>query len=74
MRYNSDKFAKDNSECASLRAGDLPKAEKVEEIDPEANAGACVAAANRQNENDEKKGSVNVVPSGRKHPTFVSPD
>lgn len=66
--------SKDNSECATLRIGNLPQPSEVEEIDPDANAGACVAAANRQNENDEKKGSVNVVPSGRKHPTFVNSD
>lgn len=66
--------SKSNSEDSTLRVGDLPKAEKVEEIDPDANANACVAAANRQNENDEKKGSVNVVPSGREHPTFTTSD
>jgi hypothetical protein len=63
--------SKDNSECASLRVGDLPKAEKVVEINPEANAGAAVVCAARQNSTDGKEGSINVVPSGREHPTRV---
>jgi len=56
---------KDDSECATLRIGNLPRAEKVEEVDSEENAGACVAAAEKQN-------NRNVVPSGKAHPTFVS--
>ena len=48
-----------------------PKAEKVTEVDSEENAGAAIKAAARQNENDEKEGSVNVVPSGRDFPTRV---
>lgn len=62
---------KDNSECASLRIGALPQPCKVTEVDPEKNAGAAIAAAKRQNENDEKEGSVNQVPAGREYPTRV---
>jgi len=40
--------AKDNSECASLRIGDLPKPEAVTtDLDP--NKNACTDAAERQN-------------------------
>jgi hypothetical protein len=47
----------------------LPKPEEVREVSRDDNAGAAVAAAKRQNENDEKEGSVNQVPAGREYLT-----
>src|SRR5216683_5920124 len=49
-----------------------PTASVVTTVDPEANAGAAIAAAKRQNENDQKEGSVNQPPVGKASPTVVS--
>ena len=61
---------KDNSECSSLRPGNLPQAEEVTVVDADKNSGAAIAAAQRQNESDEMgPAGRNVVPSGREFPT-----
>jgi hypothetical protein len=56
---------KDDSECASLRLGKLPRADAVKSIGASANDGKSVECAEKQN-------NGNVVPSGKAHPTFVS--
>lgn len=55
-----------SNDCeATLRKGSLPKAEAVRTVDRNANKGACVKAAQKQNTSDEKsypKGR-NVIPN-----------
>jgi hypothetical protein len=64
---------KSNNETATLRSGNLPKVEAVKEVDHDANKGAAVKAALRQNQSDEKgEDGCNVVPSGKDYPTVVS--
>jgi hypothetical protein len=64
---------KDNSECASLRIGNLPQAEEVKAIDPNANPKAAVSAVEKQNCSDGKgKEGLNVLPVGRNNPTTTS--
>ena len=56
---------KDNSETATLRLGNLPKAEAVTTIDRDANKVKAVKCAQKQNTSDEKtwpKGR-NVIPN-----------
>jgi hypothetical protein len=57
--------SKDNSECSSLRLNATPKSEKVTVVDAEKNAGATVAAAQRQNCSDGKSWTHgrNVIPA-----------
>ena len=65
-----DKFegthgAKSNGETATLRTGSLPAASSVTCVDRDANKGAAVRAARKQNTSDEKpypKGR-NVIPN-----------
>jgi len=54
---------KDNSECATLREGKHPKAEAVRTA--KCVEGACVAAAKKQNMNDEDPTSLAVMPNKR---------
>ncbi|SRR6266705_4069855 len=49
-----------------------PKPSVVTTVDPEANGGAAIAAAKRQNENDQKEGSVNQPPAGKHFPSTTS--
>jgi hypothetical protein len=66
---------KDNSECATLRLGALPQAEKVRELPLEGEKGVAASHAATQNQSDGKgKAGLNVPPSGRDFPTVVSPD
>ncbi len=66
--------SKDNSECATLRLGNLPRSEAVREIDRDKNAGAAVKAAAQQNSSLLPNGESvqNVVPSGAKHQSTTS--
>lgn len=52
---------KDNSECATLRMGKLPKAEAVR--DAKCDEGAAVKAAAKQNRVDGVEGSQAVIPN-----------
>lgn len=57
--------SKSNGETATLRSGSLPAASAVTTIDRDANKGAAVRAAQKQNTSDEKtwpKGR-NVIPN-----------
>jgi hypothetical protein len=58
---------KDDSECSSLRIGNLPKSEKVREISNDVNAGKAVECARKQNVMDD--GQLAQVPAGRDHKT-----
>jgi len=56
---------KDNSETATLRKNNLPKSEAVTTVNRDANKGAAVKAAQKQNTSDDKpypKGR-NVIPN-----------
>jgi hypothetical protein len=61
---------KSNGETATLRSGNLPKAEAVTTVDRDKNKGAAIKCADRQNHMDEKYGleGLNVVPAGRNRP------
>ncbi len=57
--------SKSNGETATLRSGSLPASSAVTTIDRDANKGAAVRAAQKQNTSDEKtwpKGR-NVIPN-----------
>jgi hypothetical protein len=51
--------AKTNSAEATLRADNLPEAEKVNTVDPEANKGATIACAVKQGANDNRRTVAN---------------
>jgi len=54
--------SKDNSECASLRMGNLPKAEAVRQAT--VSSTKAVECAERQNlSDDKKKGNLAVIPN-----------
>lgn len=67
---------KDNSECASLRLGNLPKTEKVRELplEDKENKAAKHAADQNSSLTSDGKRVQNAVPSGADFPTTVSPD
>lgn len=55
--------SKDNSECASLRDGNLPKAEAVRTVSSNTTEG--VKAARKQLRNDGKEDALSVIPNDR---------
>ncbi len=67
---------RDASECSSLRLGTLPRPEKVRELPLEDKENKAAKHAADQNSSlaPDGKRVQNVVPSGAKFPTVVSPD
>jgi hypothetical protein len=65
---------KDNSECASLRIGNLPKAEAVRTLPVEGEKGVAAKHAADQNSSltPDGKRVQNVVPSGANHQSTTS--
>jgi hypothetical protein len=66
--------AKDNSECASLRLGALPKPEKVRElpVEDKGNKAAKLAAEQNSSLTPDGKRIQNQAPSGAKFPSTTS--
>lgn len=55
--------SKNNSECASLRDGNLPKAEAVRTVSVSESAGT--KAARKQLRNDGREDALSVIPNDR---------